>query len=347
MPIIRTFFEMKNRIQANLEENEESLSPYDKIYSKQLKAYLIESNKIINDINCPAGYGRWERLDTSNWYVNQGGNYPGYLFLDTSRRRVWILYSLLSAEEFDAITEKWLTANIGLDKCWLSRKHLLRWEHIANWHQKGLGLRFSDGLSPEEEAGNFSLKAWHGAVERIQGLDELLRLAKDKFAIYSSRWQKISEGSVKISAEWYSNGKVTINKALDVDDVFLTISDMANHYEDALVEATDLRDKKMGAFELNFTQNIDLDAFSSTVTAGKGIMNLWLIETESKPLFRRFKGIDLHTWDRILMDVGPDYAYLTIPGQGCVNAAPRIATIQGEDNSGNTSIFYDGDEVFV
>ena len=126
----------------------------------------------------------------------------------------------------------------------------------------------------------------------------------------------------------------------------LSVSDMANLYEDALVEATTLRNESLGAFELNFAQSIDLEAFSKTVSMGKGRMNLWLIETETEPDFRRFKGVDLHTWDRIFLDVGPDFAYLTVPGRGCVNAAPRIATIQGEDNAGKTSIFFDGVEVF-
>ena len=78
-----------------------------------------------------------------------------------------------------------------------------------------------------------------------------------------------------------------------------------------------------------------------------GDMRLWLIEFESEPDFRRYKGVDLHNWDRVFLDVGTDYAYLTIPRKGCVNAAPRIATIQGEDNAGRTQIFFDGVELFA
>ena len=189
--------------------------------------------------------------------------------------------------------------------------------------------------------------SWYGATRKVEGLDEVLKVAKEKFAIYSSRWQKISGGSVAISAEWYSNGKVTINRALDAEEVMLSISDIANRYEDALLTATKIRNAKMGAFELDFTQTIDLDAFSSAVAMGKSNMNLWLVETESESDFRRFRGVDLHTWDRVLMDVGLDYAYITIPGKGCVNAAPRIATVQGEDNAGRTSIYFDGVEMFV
>ncbi len=177
-------------------------------------------------------------------------------------------------------------------------------------------------MAPDEEAGRFSLKAWYGATEKVPGLTEVLDTAKENFAIYNACWQKLKEDSVRLGVEWYSSGKATVNRAVDIDEVMLSISDMANRYEDALTEATDLRDYDLGAFELNFTQNIDLDAFSRIVAMGRGRMNLWLIETETEPDFRRFRGVDLHTWDRILLDVGPDYAYLAVPGRGVSTPPP-------------------------
>ncbi|MDO9036568.1 MAG: hypothetical protein Q7U51_15390 [Methanoregula sp.] len=337
---------MKHLFQAGFEDNVESLSHFGATYSKQLKAYLIESNLGLSAIHCPKEYGHWKKLDADHWHMNEGGHSPGSFFLDSTRKRVWILYSLLDASESDAVVSKWIESINGLDRCWLSRNQLMHFGSVESWKEKGIGLKFYDGLTPEENAGNFSLKAWYGATSQIEGLGDVLRVAKEKFAIYSTRWQKICGGSVTISAEWYSTGKVTINKAMDVDDVMLSISDMANRYEDAILEATKIRDHTMGAFELDFTQNIDLNAFAQAVSMGKSTMNLWLVETESEPDFKRFRGVDLHTWDRVFMDVGPNYAYLTVPGKGCVNAAPRIATVQGEDNAGKTSIFFDGVEMF-
>jgi len=191
-----------------------------------------------------------------------------------------------------------------------------------------------------------SLKAWHGANRYVPRLDEILNAVQDQFALYSIRYQKRSGGSISISAEWYSNGKITINRAADVDEVLISIAEMANRYADSLEEATDLRNKTMAPFEIDFSQPISLDAFSDTVSKGRGDMKLWLVEIESEPDFKRFKGIDLHTWDRVLLDVGPDFVYLTIPGSGCVNGAPRLAVVQGEDNSGKASIYHDGVEVF-
>ncbi len=240
-----------------------------------------------------AGYG------TKNWYVNLGGsthgNVQGSFFLDASRNRVWILYSLIDASESDRAIFKWISDACGLDRCWLSRNQLLHFSKKQNWREKGIGIKFSDGLTPDEAAGNFSLKAWYGARKKLPGLVDVINSAKKNFAIHSARWQKLNNGSISISAEWYSNGKVTINKATDVDEVMLSVSEMANIYEDAINGATEIRNKKMGAFELSFKQEIDLEAFSDTVSMGRGNMNLWLVETESEPDFRRFRGVDLHT----------------------------------------------------
>lgn len=348
---VETFREMKSLFQAGFEDNEEALAEYGESRTTQVKGYLIESNRPVTDDLSIEGFGSWKKLDgSSGWYVNLGsgkpGNAQGSFFLDASRERIWVLYSLIDAGESDRSVFKWVSDYGGLDRCWLSRNQLMHFNK-NNWQEKGIGIKFSDGLAPDVSAGNFSLKAWYGANRKLPGLDEVINKAKENFAIYSARWQKINNGSVTVSAEWYSNGKVTINRATDVDEVMLSIAEMANIYEDAINHATDVRNRKMGAFELDFTQKIDLDSFKDTVSMGKGTMNLWLVETESEPDFRRFKGVDLHTWDRVLMDVGPDYAYLTIPGKGCVNAAPRIATLQGEDNAGRTSIYFDGVEMFA
>ena len=344
---VHSLRDFKELLQAGFESNEESLEAFGKTYSTQLKAYLVESNKPVPD-SFPGALGSWRMIDPSGWYSNLSAESPNTLFLDSTRDRVWIIYSLLDATESDLIVDNWVENTNGLDSCWLSRGHLLHWEKLDGWNRRGIGLRFSDGLSPEENAGNFSLKAWHGANRYVEGLDEILKIAQDRFAIYSVRFQKKSGGSISISAEWYSDGKITINRALDADEVLVSVSEMANRYADFLKEATNLRDQTLAPFEIDFSKRIeDLDAFTSTVTKGQGVMKLWLVEIEGDRDFRRFKGVDLHTWDRILLDVGPDYVYITIPGKGCVNAAPRLAVLQGEDNARKAFIYHDGMEVFA
>ncbi len=346
MPRISTLREFKGLVQANLERNEESLQAFGKTSRIQLKAYLIESTLRHQDRMPQLPESQWTPLDASGWFTASGGLADGDVFLDASSERVWRLYSLLDAKESDGLVDAWISKSRGLDYCWLSRRQLLGWEKSGSWTLRGMGLRFEDGLTPEDEAGNFSLKAWHGAYQYIPELQPILDAAKEKFAIHSVRWQKRSNGSVLISAEWYSNGKVTINRGVDVDEVLASVTSTALRYSDSLMEATRLRNSKLAAFEFDFSQRIDLDAFTKVVKAGAGEMRLWLMQVSDEPDLRRFKGVDLHTWDRVLVDVGPDFAYLSVPREGCVNAVPRLAVVQGEDNSGKTEIFYDGIEVF-
>lgn len=343
---VSTLKDFKNKVQDAFDNNKESMAAYGENHSTQLKAYLLETNNKFSETECPDG-SKWKKLDVEDWYVNQFGNNPYSLFLDVSRERVWIVYSLLDSDTTKKILDKWISNSQGFDNCWLSRRQLLQWENRDSWTQRGFGFKFDDGLYSQENAGNFSLKGWYRPNRSIEGLDKIIEIAKENFAIHSARWEKRRDESTVLSSEWYSDGRVTINSAKSVEETLLSISEVASRYEDSLVEATKLRDGSMGAFELDFTQPVDLEAFSEKVMKGTGQMKLWLLETESEEDFKRYKGIDLHTWDRVFLDLGPDFAYLTVPGKGCVNAAPRIATIQGETSAGNTSIYHDGVEIFV
>lgn len=348
MRSVNSLNDIKAKLQAGFDNKEDSIQDSGDSSGTQLKAYLIENNDVApNEVGCPKG--TWKPLEDKNWFSNTDKEHPDAFYLDATRPRVWILYSLIDTTRSDLLVRDWIGRGKKLDRCWLSRKHLLHWGDKENtpWIQRGIGLTFSDGLSRDEDAANFSLKAWHGKKRLPTGLSRVLQTAKEEFAIHSIRWQKRTNSSVDMSTEWYSNGKVTINRATDVDDVFIWVAEMANYYTKALKTATDLRDTTHSAFELEFSQKINLEAFSNTVANGSGDMKLWLMEIERQRDFARYKGVDLHTWDRVFMDVGPDYAYLTIPKGGCVNAAPRIATIQGEDNSGYTKIFHEGVEIFA
>ncbi len=347
MPKLTKLREFKELVQAMLEGNEESLQAFGKAYGRDLKAYLVESNVTrVDRAGCPDG--EWEALDAEGWYTNRGGANPQSFFLDATSTRVWKIYSIVDATQSDGLIAGLVSRSRGgLDYCWLTREHMLSFEAQPEWNGRGLGLRFGDGLSPEEGKGNFSLKAWQGAYNYLEDLNRIMNEARDRFAVYSARWQKIENGATSMLVEWYSNGKLTVNRGLDADEVLAHATGMALKYSDSLDLATELRNDRVGAFEFTFSQRINLERFTNAVGAGSGDMRLWLIETENDAEFRRFKGVDLHTWDRVFLDVGTNFAFITVPGKGCVNAVPRLAVLQGEDNAGKTEILYNGETVFA
>ena len=84
---IKTLGDLKERLQAGFENNEESLELFGKTYSTQLKAYLIESNLSLKDVDCPEG--NWQKLgDSVGWYGNKDGDRSNTLFLDSTGDRI-------------------------------------------------------------------------------------------------------------------------------------------------------------------------------------------------------------------------------------------------------------------
>jgi hypothetical protein len=344
---VSSLADFKELAQAVFENDSERMAFYGKRGQCQVKAYLIESNLATERI--PALLGEWRPLKEEGWHTNLDADplKNETLFL-RARGRVWSLFSLLDATSSDYAVENWISGSHDLDNCWLGRGMLKYWQREENWTEKGIGIKFEDSLSPEDRRGHFSLKAWHGA----QGLAEPLRMALEyaskSYTIHSIRYEKGGLAGSSMISEWYNNGKVTVNRCSDANEMLASVFKMAILYDDRLKEATGLRDTSFAPFEIDFKgQKADLDLFTDAVSKARGAMKLWLVETEREEAFRRYSGVDIHTWDRILMVMGDSYSYLTIPGKGCVNAAPRLATIQGEEIGGQATITCDGVDVFA
>jgi hypothetical protein len=346
---IKSLGDFKRCVQFLFDKNEEALEEHGKYHWAQLKAYLIEVNpKLVPHIPCPSG--SWRPLDVSGWYINSAADdrrtHESFV-LNRTGERVCTIFSLAEARISDYSIEKMVGETHGIDYCWLTRSLMKYWSDKENWMERGVGIKFEDGLRPEEHRSYLSMKAWYGAQGIDPEIEGVLRTLREKYAINSMRWQKISGNDVVISSEWYSNGKVTINRATEVEEALQCVIYMALVYEDELREATKIRDSVYAPFEIEFTRSIDVDGFSNVTSKGVGELKLWLVELEREDDYRRYSGVDLHTWDRVLMGVAPSYAHLVIPMDGCVNAAPRIATVHGEESAGKTSISIDGVEVFA
>lgn len=149
------------------------------------------------------------------------------------------------------------------------------------------------------------------------------------------------------TGEWYPDGRAVIGSSEDVDSVILTANIVSDHYRDELDLATEWRNGTKGSFELLFPEKIDPSHFHGSISCGTGDLRMWMVETERGSEITRFGGVDMHTWDGVLLDVGPDFTYVTIPGNGCVNAVPRLATLEGRTMADRVRIHCDGSEVFI
>jgi len=306
-----------------------------------LKAYLVESNLEIPP-NLP-GFNEWNSIG-GRWYASHN-NKGNYFIMNATNSRIWILYSLAPVNISDKSVSTWVSLNKGLDRCWFSRSNLESFGKKNEWEEKGIGLKYENTVSSYDESFKFSLKAWYGNSKDKEIID-IFEKAKAKFTTTSIRWRDLEAGRTSMRSEWYNDGKITVNYSNSVSEILQSIAEIASKYHDSLKEAEQNRDRKREAFEFEFKQKIDLDMYSEALFKGTGNLKLWMSEIESCEGFKRFSGVDLHTGDRIFLDIAEDYAYMTVPGNGCVNAVPRFAVVQGVNALGETKIFYKGSEIF-
>lgn len=332
--IPNTLREFKTKFVKNLSDNVDS-ADYSK--SSHLKIQLVESNKF--EIPKIDGYSPWKPFeDTIHWYCCSRES--DFIVVNKYSDRVWAIFSLMRVDAFNKTIKKWIHDSFDLDKCWIPSSRIKKIGISNEWVERGVGLRYHDLSSDENSQSKFSMKAWYGSNEVITDAIEEL---KNNFAVSSYRFKNDSTSSV---SEWYSDGRITFNSSDDSEIVIESVNQVMKYYDDELSRVTSLRDEHRGSFEFRFKQKINLNGYSNLVSGGKSELQLWMVEVESLPDFRRYRGVDMHTWDRIFLDLGDDYAYMTIPGKGCVNAAPRLISIQGETLLGKTNVYYNGDEIF-
>ena len=331
----RTVFDFKEQALSNLRANSDA----DSRMKPHLKVQLVEVNT--DALPGIEGFGEWRRLDGSNsWYICHDAS--DYYVVNKMNDRVWALYSSAKADWFVRTVDSWINGNLLLDNCWISSGSIQKQMRKMDWAERGIGLRYEDCTAPDKDRTSVSIRAWYGNDARI---GDLFSDARKDFAISSLRLRSNSDDETR--SEWYTDGRITINSSEDIDTVIYTIGEVADHYRDELEQATRWRDKEMGSFEFSFSREVDLERYESRVSKGTRDLKMWMVKTEDSDGIARFGGVDMHTWDRILLDMGRNFAYMTIPGKGCVNAAPRLATVQGETVTGRTRVFYNGDEVFV
>ena len=337
--IPKTLMEFQDLASRNLSNNIDS--DYDEDEYPQLKVQLIESNlpKIPPQID---EFSAWKKMeDSRHWYISSQSD-GKHVMLNKISDRVWAAYTLMSIDDFSRTINKWIRKTTKLDNCWISTKQMEWIGKEMKWKERGIGITFKDTLSSAPDISKVSLKAWYGNNRLIS---DMLGKMKDVFSTNSIRWK--SDTTAKTSSEWYSNGKITFHASEDMNEIIHCVSEMAGRYNESLNHATKLRDEEMGSFEFSFKQKIPLEEYSAAAGKGRGNLKLWMTEIESHDDFKRLQGVDLHTWDRVFLDLGNDYAYMTIPGNGCVNAVPRLVSVQGETALGKTEITYNGNEIFV
>lgn len=144
-----------------------------------------------------------------------------------------------------------------------------------------------------------------------------------------------------------NNGIITKNNEISEDEFKNRIEDISMSYMNSLHQANKLRNKNMAAFEINITSSNTSQSLLDLINKENSQLFDLIINThETKPNFRRFRGIDAKSWSRVFIDVGDDHVYITIPKNGSLNTIPRMASIIEEIINDTALIYHDGNEIF-
>jgi len=83
-----------------------------------------------------------------------------------------------------------------------------------------------------------------------------------------------------------------------------------------------MTDDNLGAYELDLSAGFDHKKFEEDAASGTG--RFWLIRMPDKDM-ARFKGVMLPDYVRILIDLGMDFAYVTVPQTEGIHSPLEVA----------------------
>ncbi len=328
-----------------LEKNYESYEMYGKWKRPHIKNYLIERNEQFDIKKVKEnGYKILETEDRGFFRIknNESENFG---FLETERdERIWRFSSFAPSYYSDSFVEKWVTSTRYLDRSWFINSTLATLE--KRYIFRGIGLDFYDSLGDAAERNRFSLKMWtSGELEEYQ--DKILQLLKDKFSRRSLRLQEMEEERSKHLFEVYSNGKVTTTFAKNPTYIMNILSDLITRYKKSLELIEENRGIWGGLIEIRLSEPIPeskLDSLLSFFRKGQNPFRLWMTELEKTEKIHRIYGVDLHTGQKIGLDITKDSIWINM-GSGkddCGNAALRISSLLNSYVLGSAELYVGG-----
>ena len=103
-----------------------------------------------------------------------------------------------------------------------------------------------------------------------------------------------------------------------------------------------MNDHDMGAWELDLPADFDHKKFEEDASGGVG--RFWLIRMPNTDKLARFRGVMLPDYVRIFIDLGMDFAYVTVPNTEGIYSPLEVAK-EAARALGATKVYKDGAEV--
>lgn len=316
-----------NLIDYILENNHKKYSEFGKWNNPQIKTYLIESNVSSETINNQENFCNFiiKKTRDKNFYRISSKNFRNAGFLETSNNRIWKFFSPVVSDISDRIVTELVDNTIYLDRCWHTNQQLEKLE--LSYKFRGIGISYTDFFEKnKDERSGISLKLWtKGALKKHE--KEIYEFVENKFARRSTRIQEIIDGKSIFLKEVFFNGKITTTFAKSPEEIINFSTNLQQNYIDILKKIENERGVFGSPVELLFKEKLPIDKIVNYFKSGKNPFRLWLSPIEKKENFVRLFGVDLHTGEKIGLDIGEDFIWINIPKKTCGNAGLRIPTI--------------------
>jgi len=340
---ISTRKDLTNFFQSSLEKSSDIEQEKDEedLPLKTLKSYIIESNLIrmpqlkIKGININFKDTKDNTLKIMN--ASDGTNKAKF-FGDFLDKRFLIFYSFDNTKFTDKIINSMVSApKSNFDYPWFFNSFMKRTGEYGG--NESFSVKFENEFVRDgKEINNvdkLSMRLWGGNGIKI--IDELDTTSLNRGLSLSNIGIKFGSDGSFIKENISFNGKFTLLNGTSINEHFHLLTKIKSEYgkivqkiESNRIEYTLSGEKVNIVGEpifIEFNEEIeDLKYFIKVLTSSTKPFRLWGINQFIEKDYVSTKGIDLHTGDKIDMDITKNWMRIYLPNGSCGNVITRLLT---------------------
>ncbi|MFA9516920.1 hypothetical protein ACERIT_06840 [Halopenitus sp. H-Gu1] len=351
MKAVNSRRDLKESLQVWTSDSYEDVKEEQRLEEGQtyLKSYLIESDRDTlsddfiekEDLNIkilPTDDEGFLHL-RARGYSSDG---PTDLYLDELDDRFWVVHTVGGREATDDVVEDLIFPRFTqMDRPWLPNEFL---EQIGSRPEnifRRFSLKFEDEFSKGEkgetpDVGGLSMQLWGdnaGTVLQTLKENEDLRRSTPLSTVGIKR--EVGDEAVIDDITYYS--KFTA-RGDSVDGHFKQVYDLKNTYSELLHKIEDEYSIKYSTSErgghvegtpllIAFDREIEeLEDFMDELFSSKKPFRLWGVRNQLEEDYYRISSVDLHTGDKLNLEVCPDWVRIYLPEDSCGNVVLRLYT---------------------
>lgn len=351
MQAVNSRRELKESLQAWTSDSYEEVKEEQRLEEGQtyLKSYLIETDRESLSQN----FLDQEELNIKVLPTNDEGFFHlrarGYspngttdLYLDELDDRFWVVHSVAPREATDSIVEKLIFPRFTkLDYPWLPNKMLEDIGRQPGSIFRRFSLKFEDEFSKEEngkipDVGGLSMQLWgETALKVLKTLRDNEDLRQSTPLSTVGIKKELEDETVIDDITYYS--KFTA-RGDSVDGHFQQVQNLKNTYSELLHRIEDDHSIKHGSkgsggtisgspLLLVFNREIEaLDEFMDALFSSKKPFRLWGVRNQLEEEYYRVSSVDLHTGDKLNLEICPEWIRIYLPEDSCGNVILRLFT---------------------